>query len=394
MRAWCVLVGWVVCVSMGFAASSFSLSVDGASLPDVLHVVADAIPMSLTVSPRVRGRVSVHWQSVDPQSAFDLLLGMNGLVKETYHGLWYVAPADELMQQADRVQKWQVARESALPLSTRTYQIHYTTAKALAEFLVSGKQAALSKRGECRVDERTNILQVTDIGPRLNEVTVWVHTLDVPLRQILIEARLASVDQDAESALGLDFSTYQGGVKTQPGRYSLAVAHLADGSRLDVKLAALEKSGKASLMASPRLFTVNLREASIESGEEVPYHEESESGGTTISFKKAVLGLWVLPQLLPGGEVMLSLKINQDRPLDPAAAGTPYIDTREIRTQVLVRHGQTVVLGGIYEDNRETHVEGLPYLSALPLVGRLFQTKTESNQRRELLIFVTPKLIA
>lgn len=388
MLMWCLFISW------GWAANDFSLNVEGASLSDVLQVVADAIPLSMTLSPRVRGRVSVHWNHVNPLSAFQLLLRMNGLKRESYQGLWYVAPADELIEQANRDEKWTTAQEAALPLLTHVYQIRYTTASALADFLQSGKQTVLSKRGVCRVDVRTNTLLVTDIALRLQYIDDWVHRLDVPLKQILIEARLASVDQDAESALGIDFSTYQNAPKTELGRYSLAIAHLADGSKLDVKLAALERAGKANLMASPRLFTVNLREALIESGEEVPYHEESESGGTIIAFKKAVLGLQVLPQVLPGGEIRLSLKINQDRPLDPAVTGVPYIDTREIHTEVLVKHGQTVVLGGIYEDNREAHVDRLPYLSALPLVGRLFQTKVESNRRRELLIFVTPKLIA
>lgn len=394
---WCFILWMSVCLNQSvFADEKLSLNVESASLPDVILFLAKAAHLPLSVSPRVRGSVSVHWEQVNPEAALNVLLMMNGLMRESYRGLWYVASADEFIQAADRQGKWQAANEAAETLLTHSYQLRYANVKTLAGFLESSKQTLLSKRGLWRLDERTNRLEVTDIASRLVMMDAWVRRLDVPVKQILIEARLASVDQSAESALGLDFSSVVGKPSAGlPGFYNIAIAHLPDGSTLDVKLAALLRDGKASLIASPRLFTVNLQPASIESGQEVPYQQESESGGTTVTFKKAVLSLEVVPQLLPAGRVMLSLKITQDRPsVVLSQNGAPFIDTRAITTEVLVKHGQTVVLGGIYEDDHEAEVKRLPYLSALPWVGGLFQVKTETNRKRELLIFVTPRLIA
>jgi type IV pilus assembly protein PilQ len=394
---WFFVLCVCLCLSEAvMAQEKLTLNVESASLPDVILFLGKAAHLSLTVSPRVRGSVSVHWQQVDPEAALSVLLMMNGLMRESYHGLWYVATADEFIQTAGRQEKWQAANEAAQPLATHSYSLRYANAKNLASFLESSKQTLLSKRGLWRFDERTNGLAVTDIASRLALMDAWVRRLDVPVKQIMIEARLASVDQSAESALGIDFASVAGKPSAAaPGFYNIAIAHLPDGSMLDVKLAALLKEGKADLIASPRLFTVNLQPASIESGQEVPYQHESESGGTTVTFKKAVLSLDVVPQLLPGGRVMLALKITQDRPSTALSQnGAPLIDTRAITTEVLVKHGQTVVLGGIYEDDHETEVKRLPYLSALPVLGGLFQVKTEANRKRELLIFVTPRLIA
>lgn len=386
----------LLCGSCGNATEKLSLDVESASLPDVIIWLAKAANLPVTVSPRVRGSVSVHWRQVEPEAALNVLLLMNGLMREPFHGLWYVASADEFIQAAGHQEKWQAANDAALPLATHSYQLRYANAKTLAGLLESSKQTLLSKRGFWRLDERTNRLAMTDIPPRLSMMDAWVREVDVPVKQILIEARLASVDQSAESALGIDFTSNVGKpAGVAPGFYNVAVAHLPDGSTLDVKLAALLKEGKANLIASPRLFTVNLQPASIESGEEVPYQEESESGGTTVTFKKAVLSLEAVPQLLPGGRVMLALKITQDRPgVGSAEAGAPRIETRAITTDVLIKHGQTVVLGGIYEDDHDTEIKRLPYLSDLPGVGGLFQLKTQVSRKRELLIFVTPKLIA
>lgn len=389
---------WLLIMMMwarGVSASPLTLNVEEANLADVLQFVAKSIPLNVVVSPRVQGVVSVHWQQVDPLAGFNLLLRMNGLMREPYGAMWYVASSDEFLQTADQQAKWQTAETAALPLQTRLYQIHYASAKTLAGMLGENKNSLLSSRGVWEVDDRTNILMVTDIAPRLQALATMIHALDVPVKQILIEARLAAVDEAGESALGLDFSTVNAGkVTTDEGYYSLAVAHLADGSTLDIKLAALQKDGNAELISSPTLFTVNQQAAAIESGQEVPYQEESESGGTTVVFKKAVLGLQVIPQLLPAGRVLLKLKITQDRPETLQVQGMPVISTRTITTQVLASSGQTIVLGGIYEEDHESGVKRLPYLSAIPFIGGLFQVKADTRDKRKLLIFVTPKLIA
>jgi type IV pilus assembly protein PilQ len=220
----------------------------------------------------------------------------------------------------------------------------------------------------------------------------------------MIEARLVSIDQDAERMLGFDFSVRASAsdanapraalIKPESrGRYSIAVASLPDGSWLDVKLAALEQQGRAELISSPSLFTASQQEASIEAGEEVPYQEVSEGGGTAIAFKKAVLGLKVTPQILPDGRILLALKINQDRPAARMVQGVPAISTRQIVTNVQIKHGETVVLGGIYEMDKEDQREGLPVLGNIPVIGLLFTQHNKRDRKRELLIFVTPKIM-
>ena len=222
-----------------------------------------------------------------------------------------------------------------------------------------------------------------------------LRQLDAPAQQITIEARLASVDNDFERELGLDFSvrsTSQPDAQTA-GRYSIAVAALPDGSVLDVKLAALENAGHAEIISSPSLFTSNHQSASIEAGEEVPYQEVSESGGTAVVFKKAVLGLKVTPQILPGNHVLLQLQINQDRPSSKMVLGMPVIRTRQINTSVLVKDGKTIVLGGIYETNHEEGQRRLPFLSQVPVLGWFFKEQNTLDTKRELLIFVTPRIM-
>jgi type IV pilus assembly protein PilQ len=226
----------------------------------------------------------------------------------------------------------------------------------------------------------------------------------VPVQQILIEARLASVDDDYERELGVHFDLNQGGAeanvglqtklpKEQAKSYSLAIAKLADGSLLDVKLTALENAGHAELISSPSLFTANQQTASIEAGEEIPYQQMSDSGGTAVVFKKAVVGLSVTPQILPGNKVLLQLKINQDRPSNKMVLGMPTISTHQMTTSVLVKNGQTIVLGGIYEANKEKGEQGVPLINRVPLLAWLFKQQNIKENKRELLIFVTPKIM-
>lgn len=392
-------------VYAGTEQNKISLDVENANLVDVIRVVAKSIPIDVMTSQTVRGASTLHLQAADPVILLNLLLTMNGLARQRYGNIWYIAPQDEMIQRAASEAKWRETSETAMPLLTRVWQIRYAKAQDVARLLQEGAMPVLSSRAQLRVDPRTNVIFAREVADRLLELDRIVRRVDVPVRQVLIEARLASVDHDAESELGLNFavksaSVTENGAPSErnpvplPGRYSLAVIKLADDSILDVKLAALERAGRAELISSPTLFTSNQQTASIEAGEEVPYQEVSESGGTAVTFKKAVLGLRVTPQLLPGGQVLLELKINQDRPSSRMVQGVPAISTRQIVTSVLVRSGQTLVLGGIYETNHENGVERIPFLSALPVVGVLFQIKTQRDNKRELLIFVTPKMIA
>jgi type IV pilus assembly protein PilQ len=221
----------------------------------------------------------------------------------------------------------------------------------------------------------------------------------VPVQQVMIQARIASVDNDFERELGILYDAVPGQQNggpvenVNPKHYSLAIAHLPNGSYLNIALAAMERQGRGELISSPSLFTLNHETAAIESGEEIPYQEVSLSGGTAVAFKKAVLRLKVTPQILPQGKLLLELEVNQDRPSDHIVQGVPAITTRQIITHVLVNNGQTLVLGGIFELNKELNEQRVPFLGRIPLLGNLFSDRATKASKRELLIFVTPKVI-
>ena len=367
--------------------------------------MAKFIDQNVVLSTTINGRVTLHLHHANPQHAFDMLLTSQGLAKWQIGNIWFVAPRGELIKRKEEELKWQAVSDEALPLVTTIWRIKYGKAEEMARLLQDEHAAIVSKRGRVRVDARTNVVCVQDTEEHIQTVRQLIHELDVPVKQITIEARLASVDNDFERELGVNFSvrakttndnneeSLPKTIAQQLGHYSLAVATLADGALLDIKLAALEKAGHAELISSPSLFTSDQQPASIEAGEEVPYQEASKSGGTVVTFKKAVLGLKVTPHVLPGNNVLLQLQINQDRPSAEQVLGMPMIRTRQITTNVLVKSGKTIVLGGIYESNREEGQRRLPFISQVPVLGWLFKEKNTLINKRELLIFVTPRVI-
>ncbi|MBV8802089.1 MAG: hypothetical protein JO131_03825 [Gammaproteobacteria bacterium] len=241
------------------------------------------------------------------------------------------------------------------------------------------------------------MLYVQDIEDHIQSIDTLIKNLDIPVQQILIEAHLASIDSDYERELGLSFSSkQQNGDSSKPNessQYHLAIIPLAKDSFLDVQLAALENEGHGELISSPSLFTANQQTASIESGEEIPYQEISKSGATAVAFKKAVLSLKVTPQIMPGNKILLQLQVNQDKPSNRMILGVPAISTRQISTHILVKSGQTIVLGGVYESNKEKGQQRIPFLGKIPFIGWIFNLQNMAENKRELLIFVTPKII-
>ena len=326
--------------------SYFNLDLNDTNLADAIRIMAKFLNQNVVISSNVNGTATLHLHHANPASAFTLLLTSHGLAKWQMGNIWFVAPRDELIKRKQEELKWQAVWEESQPLVTTLWRIKYAKADELARMLQDDQSALVSKRGHVRVDLRTNMICVQDTEEHIASIRRLVRQLDVPTKQITIEARLASVDNDFERELGIDFTVKQPNeITSQQGRYSIAVATLADGSHLDVKLAALESAGHAELISSPSLFTSNQQPASIEAGEEVPYQEVSESGGTAVVFKKAVLGLKVTPQVLPGNNVLLQLQINQDRPSNTMVLGMPVIRTRQMMS-VLVKDGKTIVLGG------------------------------------------------
>lgn len=386
-----ILPTFLFSLSSAAGGTGLSMEWESASLADAISFTAKYIHKNVIISPLVQGVVTLRFYQAEPKPAFDLLLNSNDLGEWSMGNVNYIAPKAELIKRKQQILTWQQTSEASSALVTEIKPLRYAKASEAAKILQDGHASFLSKRGHIKVDTRTNTLIVQDVPEKMTEIRRVIKHLDIPVKQILIEARLASVDSDSERQLGLDFDLKS----TEPasGKYSLALAKLADGSILDVKLIALEKAGHAELISSPRLFTANQQTASIEAGEEVPYQEVSEGGGTAVAFKKAVLSLKVTPQILPGDKVMLQLNVNQDKPSSRIVLGVPTINTRQIMTSVLLHNGQTVVLGGIYELDRERGQERIPFISSLPLIGYLFQQEGFREKKRELLIFVTPKII-
>lgn len=375
---------------------NITLDLQDANLSDTIRLMAKFANKNVIISPLVNGSVSLHLKNEIPDKAFALLLLSQGLSKWEAGQVWYIASQEELIKHQQENIKWQQLQEDTAMLATKLWQIHYSKAQDLVALLMDEHGSLLSRRGFARADNRTNSIYIRDLPEYIEKVGHIIKQLDIPVKQIVIEARLLSIDHDFERELGIDFSVAPSSAKSllsEMSRYSIAVAKLADGSLLDVKLAALEKTGHARLISSPSLYTANQQTASIEAGEEIPYQEISESGGTAVVFKKAVLGLKVTPQILPGNNVLLQMQINQDRPSNKMVQGVPTISTREILTNVLVRSGKTVVLGGIYEADQENGMQRLPFLGHIPLIGVLFSQVHALENKRELLIFVTPRVI-
>ena len=310
----------------------------------------------------------------------------------------------------------------------------------------SAENSLLSERGSVSVDERTNTLLVQDTEERLADIRRMVAILDIPIRQVLIEARIVTVNDDYSKELGARFGvTYvddygSGGLVTTTGSSSgtgtivdsaldniqttgqpfpveapsitdrfnvnlpvispagkIALAFLDNDYIVDLELSALQAEGRGEIISTPRVVTANQKEASIEQGVEIPYQESSSSGATTTQFKKAVLRLLVTPQITPDDRVIMDLQVNQDSVGESVASATggfvPSIDTREVITQVLVNDGQTVVLGGIYETENREVINQVPVLGDIPFIGRLFKSTVNESNKSELLIFITPKIL-
>lgn len=406
LRTTCLVFSITLIFSASCAAgkADFSLDLQNTSLADAIRSVAAFLDMNVIISPATQGLVTMRVRDAAPAQVLDMLLVSHGLARWQSGNIWFIAPQQELIKRKQDEKKWHEAAEDAAPLITQTWKIRYAKADDIARLLQDGRTSLISRRGHVKVDTRTNMLCIQELAEHIEAIHQWVVKLDVPVKQIVISARLLSVDSNFERELGLDFSVRRPWLDTangegskslgaRAGHYSLAIAELADGSLLDVKLSALEDAGHAELISSPRLFTANQQSASIEAGEEVPYQEVSESGGTAMVFKKAVLGLKVTPQILPGHKVLLHLQINQDRPSTKVVLGVPTISTRQMRTSVLVSSGRTIVLGGIYETSAERGEQGLPFLGHVPVLGWLFKQQSTRESKRELLIFVTPTII-
>ncbi|CAM3510682.1 type IV pilus secretin PilQ [Shewanella violacea] len=408
---------------------SLSLNFQSISVRTVLQIIADYNDFNLVTSDTVEGEITLRLDDVPWDQALDLILQTKGLGKRIEGNILMIAPSEELAIRESQQLKNQLEVQELAPLYTEYLQINYAKAADIAELLKGEDSSLLTSRGSATVDERTNTLLVKDTEDTLENIHRLIEVLDIPIRQVLIEARMVTVKDNVSEDLGIQWGiTDQQGTRGTSGsiegaesiagglipaladRLNVAlpapagaasiafhVARLADGTILDMELSALEQENKGEIIASPRIMTSNQKAAYIEQGVQIPYVESSSSGAATVSFKKAVLSLRVTPQITPDNRVILDLEITQDSQGEVVA--TPLgeavsIDTQRIGTQVLVNHGETIVLGGIYQQNLISRVSKVPILGDIPFLGFLFRSTSDKNERQELLIFVTPKIIS
>lgn len=392
--------------AMNAFAKNISLDLHNANLRESLQLIANVLEVNLIISPSITGTTSLHIEKISADELFELLLKTHGLTKIAVGKMWLIAPQSEIIQRKQEELKVIDAIANAEPLVTRAWPIRYAKADDIAHLLQDTNHSLLSKRGHVSVDGRTNTLFVQDVASALDPIQQLLKQLDVPVQQIVIEARIANVDSEFEREMGINFNLHSSSdspdrlkirsdlpIAKQTGiNMGLAMVKLAEGTQLDLELSAMESEGRGNLIASPSLTTANQQTASIESGEEIPYQEVSKSGATSVAFKKAVLSLKVTPQIMPDNRILLQLSVNQDKASTRQVLGVPTIDTRQITTNVLVKNGQTIVLGGIYEEDKQRGEHRIPFLGTLPVIGVLFKQQDTIEKKRELLIFVTPKI--
>lgn len=432
-----------------YTGERLSLNFQDIEVRAVLQLIADFTGINIVTSDTVAGNVTIRLHSVPWDQALDIILRTKGLAKRQIGNVMLIGPSEEMAarEKLDLQSNQQVADLS--PLRAEYIQVNYAKASEMAALLKTDKNSLLSTRGTVSVDERTNTLLVQDTAPKLDEIRALIHRLDIPVRQVLIESRIVFATDNFGDVLGvslglaskfrpgkepvlgiagevlgpggtgsstivtgnplnppssvtvpdrlglnmlqaLPLSTI--GSSTSLSQLGLTLAKLPGGTLLDLELQALESEGLGKIVASPRLVTSNQQQAYIESGEEIPYQESTSSGAASIAFKKAVLRLEVIPQITPDDHIIMDLKVNQDS-RGVVTNGVPAINTRELHTKVLVNNGETVVLGGIYQQNKQSQKDRVPFLSTLPVVGWMFRSENNSDQRSELMIFVTPKII-
>ncbi|HMK86255.1 MAG TPA: type IV pilus secretin PilQ [Steroidobacteraceae bacterium] len=442
-----------------YTGERLTLNFQDIDVRSVLQLLADTSGQNIVVSDSVTGNLTLRLQNVPWDQALDIVLRTKGLDKRRQDNVIIIGPTEELAtrEKAELAAHKEVQELS--PIRSEYLQVNYAKVSDLAKMIrptgaagggaggaAGGRNSMLSTRGSLSIDERTNTLLVQDTAENLAEIRRLVQTLDVPVRQVLIEARIVVVSDTFERDLGAQFgvtsaqtngnngliavtgsgtgadtmiqsalSNLGAGLPITPvttpalaNRYmvntpaantngSIGISILGGSYLVDLALSAAENEGKSETISSPRVITANQKQATIMQGVEIPYQESASSGATTTQFKNAVLSLKVTPLITPDNRVILDLDVSDDtvgQQVTSATGGSvPSIDTRQIQTQVLVSDGQTVVLGGILETTKSYAANKVPWLGDIPVLGHLFKSTTNINNKTELLIFITPKIL-
>jgi len=416
----------------GYTGERLSLNFQNIEVRAVLQLIADFTGINMVTSDTVSGNLTLRLKNVPWDQALDIVLKTKGLAKRVSGNVMLIAPTEEIAAREKLELEASKQIVELAPLINETIQVNYAKASELAALIQSKDNSFMSARGNVTIDQRTNKLLVQDTTDNIDVIIALVEELDIPVRQVLIESRVVLATNQFTRELGVKFGissettsgsrdiTTSGSlsaadswnqfnvtpqldqrlnvnlpaISPTAGSIGLAIAKLPFGTLLDLELSAAQAEGKSETVSSPKVITADQQEAVIESGQEIPYQEASSSGATSVSFKKAVLSLKVTPQITPDDRIVMDLMVSKDSPdFGNLVLGVPPINTNNVETQVLVDNGETIVLGGVYEQTKTKSIDRVPFFGDLPLVGVLFRSKTETNDKQELLIFVTPKLL-
>lgn len=427
----------------GYTGEKLSLNFQNVEVRAVLQVIADFTGLNIITSDTVGGNLTLRLKDVPWDQALDIILTSKGLdMRKTGNVVW-IAPRDELATREKLALEAQQQITDLEPTRTESFQLSYQKGADLQKLLADPQQRVLSKRGSAVVDPRTNTIFVQDTPTRLEEVRKLIRKIDVPVRQVMIESRIVEAADTFGRNLGVrlgfhdqtgtgskvgssngipmralpggqlsDTGFHTGQVATvppftdslsvnlpvpglggaNPGAFSLSLFKEGSAKFINLEITALQADGKGKIISSPRVITADQVEATIEQGTEIPYQQATSSGATSVSFKKATLSLKVKPQITPDDNVIMNLNVHKDSVGSNTLAG-PSIDTKQIVTEVLVENGGTVVIGGIYSQTESNTTNKVPVLGDLPFVGWLFKQNLKVDNRSELLIFITPRVL-
>ncbi|WP_112991657.1 type IV pilus secretin PilQ [Herminiimonas fonticola] len=410
-----------------YRGEKLSLNFQNVEVRAVLQVIADFTGLNIITSDTVGGNLTLRLKDVPWDQALDIVMQAKGLDMRKNGSVLWIAPRDELLtkEKLELEQRAQIAELE--PVRTETFQLNYQKAESFKQVfgIDGGNRSILTKRGSAVVDPRTNQLFITDIPSKLEEIRALVQKTDIASRQVMIEARIVEATDTFSSSLGakLSFGVRQqgnyelGGNQLTPGgsaalpslggsavnlpasstggsagSVALTLFNAAATRFIGLELSALEADGKGKIISSPRVITADQLKALIEQGTELPYQQATSSGATSISFRKANLKLEVTPQITPDGNVILDVDVNKDSVGIETPAGFA-IDTKHVKTQVLIDNGGTVVIGGIFQQTERTSISKVPFFGDIPLFGNLFKNTGRTNDKTELLIFLTPKIL-
>ncbi|MCL5260098.1 MAG: type IV pilus secretin PilQ [Gammaproteobacteria bacterium] len=376
-----------------------SLNFQKISVRNILQILAEHTGKNIILSDKITGDISLHLENVTWQHAFQVILATRGLAKKESGTIIFVAPLNEMTNLEQTAQQF---------TEPATIGLKYASAEELAKALKPS--GLLSANAGVGADQRTNTLIVADQPTKVLGVKQLLQAIDTPVKQVMITAKIVSADDNFSRELGVKFGTLNNNSIANinngrndlnsvapafnPGQFDFTLAKLENDVALNLELTALENEGRGSVISSPKLLTLDRQAAYIESGSEIPYQEKSNYGATSVAFKKAVLSLKVTPEIISKNKINLILQLNQDKVAQLNVNGVPAIDTRQIQTQVLVNNGETVVLGGIYEWSKSKAKTSMPFINKIPIVGSIFQSSETKLERKELLMFITPRIIA